>query len=985
MASYDHIAEWAVLPGEAEGITQATELPDANTITLYKLSMNLTALDGFDAWFRAVQRELSAHGLERLIDITINRPHQTDASAKNWLRLSKMIRGWLATSIADTLLQRIESQGTRVLLADEFMEQAQNVLRGKGFSAVNTAWNRLLTINRANFSTASQYIQELQQRYTETQRLNLTVSPRMLLAILCNSLKEEIQPHVASVFYGIMDTTADDLTAQQFYNYCATLQNLLPQENDLAIAQAAPRAKKPFIRNHLRRKAPPQGVSPEKNAKNHRENPQQRDANGNCSYCGLRGHDARDCYYLDHTRRSPTWKGLPDLWAYYYPRRQKAKRLTSSPTPPAAAAPASTGFDLHYAGMAISIPSAPPSSRKKWLADTGSSQHICADTSYLISYRPYDRTQRAYEYETSNGQRGRAIGQGTAKISFLLDDGHLNDLIFDCEVDPSGPYNLFSTGLALRMMDIGYNDINLSLQNLHTKTIIGHAYRENDVPFLRLAPPTIQMAAISPMIAHQRLAHAGLPKQQANQSALGDEIKGPEFHCAACKQAKSKRIISRQPQVRATNALDFMHADLQPVTPTGLGGYNYDLVLTDDATRCRFVFHLKEKGQASDELIKWCQGMFNITGRHTKEWRIDGGREFFRFTDWATGKGIHIQPSAPYAHEQNGLSESTGNYLIQTARAMIIDAKAPKNLWPEATSTACYIINRMNSPGQKAPVQAWRESIGHRLADIQHDLSFLRVWYSRAYVNIPPEKRKKSDKMAPRAWIGHLVGYEGDNGHLYRIYNPRKKTISIHRDVVFFEGEISHDSGDDDHDQGGVATQNHLQRIPPYIQGHSQPQPQLDSHLRYQQQQRDHENSPPLPHTPSSQGNQLTARMENIRLQPSPTAFLTPPQHHHIQSLPQPIIAPEPSETLTESSPDPHAFPSPTQQPPQQETPRRSTRSTRGQRQSTRYDQQHFPKQRRTAMLAIAAQEDEEDDEITVSSWLPPRHNLSKHTRSPSH
>jgi hypothetical protein len=43
--------------------------------------------------------------------------------------------------------------------------------------------------------------------------------------------------------------------------------------------------------------------------------------------------------------------------------------------------------------------------------------------------------------------------------------------------------------------------------------------------------------------------------------------------------------------------------------------------------------------------------------------------------------------------------------------------------------------------------------------------------------------------MAPRATIGFLVGYEGDAGHQYRIYNAKTKKVTIHRDVRFVEHE----------------------------------------------------------------------------------------------------------------------------------------------------------------------------------------------------
>jgi hypothetical protein len=46
---------------------------------------------------------------------------------------------------------------------------------------------------------------------------------------------------------------------------------------------------------------------------------------------------------------------------------------------------------------------------------------------------------------------------------------------------------------------------------------------------------------------------------------------------------------------------------------------------------------------------------------------------------------------------------------------------------------------------------------------------------------IPKEKRVQSQKIEARAWISHLVRYEGDNGYIYRIYDPKtKKDINIY-------------------------------------------------------------------------------------------------------------------------------------------------------------------------------------------------------------
>ena len=142
--------------------------------------------------------------------------------------------------------------------------------------------------------------------------------------------------------------------------------------------------------------------------------------------------------------------------------------------------------------------------------------------------------------------------------------------------------------------------------------------------------------------------------------------------------------------------------------------------------------------------------------------------------------------SVAYAYKQNGVSEFIGHYLLQIIRTMGIDVGSPKELWTEALNTACYITNRLRRRNQDAPIISWRKQLNIRTPD-NATLSFLRTWYAKAYVYIPKEKRIQSQKMEPRAWIGHLVGYEGDNGHVYRIYNPKTRKVTRHRDVVFWE------------------------------------------------------------------------------------------------------------------------------------------------------------------------------------------------------
>lgn len=56
--------------------------------------------------------------------------------------------------------------------------------------------------------------------------------------------------------------------------------------------------------------------------------------------------------------------------------------------------------------------------------------------------------------------------------------------------------------------------------------------------------------------------------------------------------------------------------------------------------------------------------------------------------------------------------------------------------------------------------------------------------------HIPKAKQVQARKSAPRAWKGIFVGYEEDNGHVFKVWNP----VTTSRDVSFPQ------PGDDDKD-----------------------------------------------------------------------------------------------------------------------------------------------------------------------------------------
>jgi reverse transcriptase-like protein len=441
-------------------------------------------------------------------------------------------------------------------------------------------------------------------------------------------------------------------------------------------------------------------------------------------------------------------------------------------------------------------------SRGEWIVDSGASRSVCVDGDAIIHFEP--NNINSYKCQTSEGRTLTSKGRAIARINLVFPD-RVENLDVKCEFIPEGPFNLLSTTRTYYDHGMGWKDwTNTFVNPKDESTIMAYAYRKRGVPFLHTtslrpslsmelkAPGIIamaySMATITPELAHFRLGHIGQPTARVNHHKIAENVEGSDlFDCEACRLAKAKKIISHRPQRRASRPFEFIHVDLQPCKPIGISGTNHLVVVCDDATRLRWTIPIKTKDMASPALIKWATTIYNITGHWPIECRTDGDPALFKWVRWMEEKGSSVSVSPPYTHEQNGVAESTGHIVMQSARTlMIATPTAPAFLWPEAANASVYVLNRIRRPKEElSPIEKWNIALNLRQGPV--DLGFLRVWYSKAYVLIPQEQRVKANKMAPRAWIGHLVGYEGENGHVYRIYDPAKRKVVLRRDVAFWE------------------------------------------------------------------------------------------------------------------------------------------------------------------------------------------------------
>lgn len=795
--------------GAPQYITQATNLPPKEEmITTLQPVMTLTGRANYEEWAYVVHSRLDLHGLDDIVS-DLPRPPPADPKYNQWRMASKAVQNWLITIIDPNILRSLRVHGSSTRFGDECWRAINQIVNGQGLTESRRVWLRTVQMKRSEFGSLEHYINTLRQNLIICQRVEMTITWYQAALLLLDQTAEELPNWTTVSELDLSRQAPSEYSQNMFFQLCADAIERSRKEPQFLAAQASkrfPDNKNEDNRNKQPKNSPPAG-------RDHAEWATQMKSkapakNGNrCGYCNFAGHDRMSCFYLRPDLRPSTWKPKSNLWCFL-PTQHAMAIQAPSQSDDNNDEPA---FDFN--GMAITSSPARvkkgTSQSKPWLADTGSGRHLCADMNDLIEYHLYEEGEERYAYQNANGCIEYADGYGKAQIDLTLDQGQLNVIFIDAYYAPKSPYSLFGCIRAKYELGLYYNAKRNILEDECGNTK-ARLYEWNYAAFLvtvhdthmmatpKIPTPNMAATNIEAIRIHRRLAHCGTDRfintvsktdvLQPSGHVIGSPYK---ISCEACHVAKAKRLVSRETPERSTDILDLFHADIQPIKPQGFGGVNYYLIIVNDKHRVIFLKFLREKGDASQDLIRFCEWVHHRTGDYTKRWRLDGGKEFRKFINWGTSKTVDFEITAPRTAEQNGVAERYAGYINQTARAMILDAGLPKELWPLATETAVYTINRMLAPGEsKSPMRNWREEF--RLPNAVTTLRHVRIWGSKAYKHIPKEDRQQSDKMGPRAMLGHLVGYEGENGHLYKIWDPTENRIFRSRDVRIDEGDDMH-------------------------------------------------------------------------------------------------------------------------------------------------------------------------------------------------
>ena len=216
---------------------------------------------------------------------------------------------------------------------------------------------------------------------------------------------------------------------------------------------------------------------------------------------------------------------------------------------------------------------------------------------------------------------------------------------------------------------------------------------------------------------------------------------------------------------------------------TTVGGKLYGLVIVEEFSRTVFVKLLKFKDDATDELIAVIEQIETITGSKLIHSTSDGGGEFInnQFKNYCEQKGIQLNYTTANSPFHNGIAERMNGVLLEMARAMMIHASAPLDLWGEAITYSAFIHNNsvQSSIANQIPFNL--------LLGSSYPAEKMRVFGCDAYIYLDESVRGKFQDKFRR---GIFVGYDTtQNG--FRIYDPETRRVTVSRNVKLIENSFN--------------------------------------------------------------------------------------------------------------------------------------------------------------------------------------------------
>eukprot|EP00253_Pinus_taeda_P021000 PITA_21000 len=429
-----------------------------------------------------------------------------------------------------------------------------------------------------------------------------------------------------------------------------------------------------------------------------------------------------------------------------------------------------------------------------WLLDSGASHHVCPHRNWFTSYENVNGSSMFM----GNNMSCQTVGMGDIRIKMydntvrtLTSVRHVPDLkkkLISLGVLDSDGYKFTGQDGVLKVFKG-------ALVVMKAKKV-GNLYRLKGSTQIGEAAVASEEEEAGTRLWHQRLGHMsekGLQILMKHKSLPGLKSLNLDFckHCVYGKQCKQKFKVGKH---NSKDVLDYIHSDLWGPSPVmSYGGALYFLTFIDDYSRKVWIYMLKRKADVLNVFKQFKVMVEKRTGKSIKYLRTDNGGEFTsgEFEQYCKDEGIVRHKTVVYTPQQNGVAERMNQNLMERSRSMISNANLQKELWAEAVSTACYLVNKSHSVviDCKIPEEVWTGQ--------SCDYSHLRIFGCDAYSLIPKNQRSKLDpkvKMLCLYWLearifgdsekeGETSGEKGaeDTKEAVEASEPVQQPVSLRR------------------------------------------------------------------------------------------------------------------------------------------------------------------------------------------------------------
>ena len=392
--------------------------------------------------------------------------------------------------------------------------------------------------------------------------------------------------------------------------------------------------------------------------------------------CNKQGHRAKDC----HSRKE---QGNP-----------KKKR------PQANVTEVDDVSDMNLSAV-VSEVNFIGSNTKEWWVDTGATRHVCSDKKMFSSYQSIDNGEQLF---MGNSSSSKVEGQGKVVLKMTsCKELTLNDALHVLEIRKNLVFGSLLSKKGFKLVFVSNNFI-LTKNGMY----VGKGYMSNGLfkmNVMTVVPPIKNInnkntssayMLESSNVWHGRLGHVNYDTLRIliNMECLPKFKIDPNNKCEICVESKLTRT-SFQSIERSSEPLELIHSDICDLKFIQMrGGKKYFLTLIDDCTRYCYVYLLRSRDEALEMFQNFKNEVDNQIDRKIKVIRSDRGGEYEApFGDFCSQHGKIHQSTAPYSHQQNGVTELKNRTLKEMMNALLLSSGLPQNLWGEAIISTNYILN----------------------------------------------------------------------------------------------------------------------------------------------------------------------------------------------------------------------------------------------------------------------------------------------------